>query len=58
MLAGGNIEEDSVMEVQEAELGSWVKVRRWGRRKHIREASPEMIHPNKYVKLRDVVDIS
>lgn len=39
------------MEVQDPEVGSWVTVKRWGRGNNIREASPELVHPNKYVKL-------
>lgn len=41
------------MEVQELEVGSWVTVRR-GRGKSLKQASPELVHPNTYAKLRDV----
>lgn len=39
------------MEAQEPELGSWMTERRRGRGKSVREASPELAHPNKYVMM-------
>lgn len=46
------------MEVQKPEVDSWVTVRWRGRGRSLREASPELVHYNKYAKLHDVGDIS
>lgn len=43
-----NKEEGGDIEVKTPEAGSWVTVKRRGRRNRVRGISPKLIHPNKY----------
>ena len=45
-------------EAEESEVASWVTVRKRGRGKSAREASPDLTHPNKFARLADEGDVS
>lgn len=57
VLTGASLKEVGEMEAQEPKVGSWATERR-GRGKSVREASPELVRPNKYANLHDDGDIS
>ncbi|XP_056375946.1 uncharacterized protein LOC130273348 [Hyla sarda] len=55
-LSGIEVGEDSGTELQDSQAVSWVTVRKRGRGKSVREASPELAHPNKFARLADEGD--
>lgn len=56
-LAGVDTGEGGSMEVQEHKAARWVTVRKKGRGKSVREASPKLVHPNKFARLADEGDV-